>query len=67
MRVTVDMAACMSNGQCVAAAPEVFALDDDGELTVLNELPPEELAERVRLAVALCPTQAIRLEEQLLR
>lgn len=63
MRVVVDMSVCMSNGQCVTAAPEVFALDDDGELTVLNEMPPQELAERVRLAVALCPTQAIRIEE----
>ncbi len=63
MRVVVDFDRCQSNALCMAAAPEVFEVRDDGFLYVLDENPPEELREKVEEAVRVCPTQAISVEE----
>jgi len=62
MKVVVDMKACMSNAQCMMAAPEVFEVREDGLLYILNETPPEELRAKVIEAARLCPTQAITIE-----
>jgi len=62
MKIVVDMAACMSNAQCMIAAPEVFEVREDGLLYILNETPPEELRAKVVEAARLCPTQAITIE-----
>jgi len=43
-------------------APEVFKVDDDGMLTLLQEEPPERLREKVELAAKYCPTGAILIE-----
>jgi ferredoxin len=63
MRVVVDLSQCESNALCMAAAPEVFQLDDDDELHVLLEEPPPELLERVEQAIRTCPKQAISLQK----
>jgi ferredoxin len=63
MRVVVDYDLCESNALCMAAAPEVFEVRDDDFLYVLDENPPEDLREKVELAVQRCPKQAIRLED----
>ncbi|HLV75384.1 ferredoxin [Actinomadura hallensis] len=62
MRIHVDTAVCASHGQCEFAAPEVFGLDDDGELSYVAEPAPEE-AENVERAIRACPTRAIRKVE----
>ncbi|MCU1624313.1 MAG: subB [Frankiales bacterium] len=59
MRVTVDFDVCEANGLCMAAAPEVFELDDDDVLHVLQEAPGEDLRPEVVAAVRSCPKQAI--------
>jgi ferredoxin len=60
LHVIVDMDLCDGHGQCEFAAPEVFRLDEDGELQY--EAHPD-VAERGRVeqAIRLCPVQAIRL------
>ncbi len=63
MRIRIDLDQCESNGLCVAAAPEVFALDDDDELHILLEQPPAALRAKVEKAVRDCPKQALSLEE----
>ncbi|MGP0030474.1 MAG: ferredoxin [Acidimicrobiales bacterium] len=63
MRIVVDLDQCESNGLCMAAAPEVFELDDADELHILMEHPPPELRAKVERAVWDCPKQAITLEE----
>ncbi|MFF7890193.1 ferredoxin [Streptomyces sp. NPDC007896] len=65
MKVIVDQNKCVASGQCVLSAPEVFdQREEDGIVVLLAENPPEGLADDVRQAVALCPAQAIWLEEQ---
>jgi ferredoxin len=61
MRVSVNFDLCESNALCMAAAPEVFEVRDDGYLYVLQEEPPEELRAKVEDAVRVCPTRAITI------
>jgi ferredoxin len=63
MRVVVDYDLCESNALCMAAAPEVFEVRDDDLLYVLDENPPEELREKVLLAVRSCPKAALSMED----
>lgn len=63
MRVVVDWEACESHGQCEFAAPEIFSINDDGDLDVLNETPPESERANVEQAVRRCPTRALSLSE----
>ncbi len=63
MKVTVEQARCVSAGNCVAHAPDVFDQDeDDGSVVLLDETPSGELAAAVREAVAACPAQAIHVD-----
>jgi ferredoxin len=63
VRVVVDWDQCESNGLCMAAAPEVFELQDDDTLMILQETPDESLRGRVVDAVRACPKQAITLQD----
>jgi ferredoxin len=62
MRVVVDFDKCQSNALCMAEAPEVFEVRDDGYLYVLQEEPGDELRAKVEAAARVCPTQAITVE-----
>ena len=62
MRVTVDLDRCEANAICMGIAPDVFDLDEDDNLHLLQENPPEEYRERMEQAVRRCPKQAIALE-----
>ena len=64
MKVSVDQAACVSSGQCVRSAGEVFDQnEDDGVVVLLDEQPAAGLAGKVRAAAAACPARAIQVEE----
>jgi ferredoxin len=63
MKIQVNFDLCASNAICMAMAPEVFEVRDDGYLYILNENPGPELEEAVRDAVSGCPTGAISLAE----
>lgn len=61
MRIDVDFGLCEANAICVGINPEVFDLNDEDELTVLQrEVTPENEAD-VRDAVRQCPRQAITI------
>ena len=60
LRVIVDPETCEGNAFCLGFAPGVFELeDDDPPVRVVQDTVGEDL----RVAVANCPKQAIRLEE----
>lgn len=64
MKVTVDQDLCVSSGQCVLNAAQVFdQRDSDGVVVLLDNDPPADQADNVRRAAAACPAQAIRVEE----
>lgn len=61
MRIVVDRLKCESNGLCVANVPDVFEIDDNDELVVLNEVPPADRRPALEIAVRMCPKQALSL------
>jgi ferredoxin len=62
-KIEVDWGLCESNGVCMGIIPEVFQLEDDDTLTILqDEVTPENEA-LVREAVRQCPRQAISITE----
>ena len=64
MKVTVDQDKCVSSGQCVLNAAEVFdQRDEDGVVVLLIAEPSLDQAENTRRAAAACPALAINIEE----
>jgi ferredoxin len=62
-KIEVDWGLCESNGVCMGIIPEVFQLEDDDTLTVLQEEVTPENEAQVRDAVRQCPRQAISIVE----
>jgi ferredoxin len=62
-KIEVDWGLCESNGVCMGIIPEVFRLEDDDTLTVLQEDVTPENEAQVRDAVRQCPRQAISIVE----
>lgn len=61
MKLIVDRDQCGGHGRCVAAAPELFDLDDEGmSFALKTDIDPDEESP-AREAVADCPQSAIRL------
>ena len=63
MRIVVDRDLCQGHGVCESEAPELFSVSKKGELSVLDEAPPEALRKRAELAVKYCPTHALKIVE----
>ena len=63
MKVKVDFDLCESNALCEAMAPDVFELDDDDFLQILDDEVTDENRDRVQRAVAACPRAAISIVE----
>lgn len=70
MKVEVDLKKCQDHGQCVYAAPGLFALDDEGRLSLRSQATDvyeadvdEESAEELYEAADVCPLQAITVHE----
>jgi ferredoxin len=63
LRVAIDHDRCSGLGLCEAEAPEIFEVQDDGSLTLLDATPAEEHRAACEAAVASCPTEALRLVE----
>jgi len=63
MRIVVDRDLCQGHAACEGEAPEVFSVSKQGELTILQPEPSEELRAAAELAVKYCPTHALSIEE----
>ncbi|SDY12326.1 ferredoxin [Amycolatopsis xylanica] len=57
MKVHADRDRCVGSALCVLTEPAVFDQDDGGLVVVLSD----EESGRVRDAIDLCPSQALRL------
>lgn len=62
--LTADRNTCQGYANCVVAAPDVFDLDDDGKVLVLDSNPPADMADEVAEAVESCPVRALSLGNQ---
>ena len=63
MRIEVDRDTCEGLGMCEAMASDVFELDDDEVMHVLDETPPESQRAHVHAAVQACPVLALSLHD----
>lgn len=63
MRVVVDYNLCDGNGLCAAVAPELFELDDEDQLHVLDDRPGPSLWDLADQAAQACPKTAISIED----
>ena len=61
MKVSADREVCVCAGMCVMTAPGVFDQDDDGVVLLLTEEVADGEDNRVRDAVNLSPSGALRL------
>ena len=61
MTISIDPEKCMGSGNCAFYAPATFDVGDDNVAFVLD--PGGDSAEKIQLAVAGCPTQAITVGE----
>ena len=55
----IDRDKCIASGACALAAPEVFGVDDEGMIVILDSAPGEELRAKVEEAAAACPACVI--------
>ncbi len=61
MKITVDRDVCEGLGMCEAMASDYFELDDDDEMQILDDAPPESDRAHVHAAVQACPVLALTL------
>ena len=62
MKPKVDRNLCVGAGNCVAIAPEVFAMDDEDMAVVVNPKGTDE--DTIWKAAESCPMDAIILEDE---
>ncbi|MEH0574453.1 MULTISPECIES: ferredoxin [Streptomyces] len=61
-RIVVDFDRCEGHGLCEQTAPEVFRLDDEGELHLTHEKVAPHHESAVAAAVRVCPVAALRVQ-----
>jgi ferredoxin len=65
MKITVDGKRCMGHGRCYTVAPDLLSEDEEGYVTIRDELlvVPDSEREAAEDAVASCPEEALTLIE----
>jgi ferredoxin len=61
MKVEVDFGLCEANAVCMGIAPEVFLLDEQDCLHILDDQVTQDNGEQIREAARQCPRQAISI------
>lgn len=62
MKAKVDRDLCIGSAMCVATAPDVFEVDDEGLSRVVD--PDVGTDDLLREAAEGCPVQAVILEDE---
>ena len=64
MKISVDQDKCVSSGQCVLNATDLFdQRDEDGVVVLLEPDPGPDQTENARRAAAACPALAIDIQD----
>ena len=64
MKITVDQDKCVSSGQCVLNAMELFdQRDEDGVVELLEPEPGPDQFDNASRAAAACPALAIDIQD----
>lgn len=60
-RIVVDADLCQGHGVCESEAPELFEVNRDRKVVVLDDAPPADRRRAAELAVKYCPTHALKI------
>lgn len=60
-RIIVDADLCQGHGVCESEAPELFEVNRDRKVVVLDDAPPDARRRAAELAVKYCPTHALKI------
>lgn len=63
VKVVVDRTRCAGLGLCEAVAPDIFEVDDAGDLVLRADAVSDTRRGDLEDAVSGCPTQALAIEE----
>lgn len=61
-QITIDRELCQGHATCMTEAPELFQVDDAGNVTVLQENPSLDLLKKAQQAERYCPAKAIKIK-----
>lgn len=61
--IVVDRDLCQGHATCQGEAPGLFEVSKQGELTILDERPPDDARAAAEAAVKYCPTHALSISE----
>jgi ferredoxin len=64
MDVEVDRDKCVANAVCMSVLPEVFDVDDQGQLRIIESPINPSRRQALLDAVASCPTAALSIREK---
>jgi ferredoxin len=64
IKIAADVRKCEGYANCVIAAPDVYDIDDDGNVVILRSTVDDSEREQVAEAVRSCPAAAIWLEDE---
>lgn len=62
-RLIADRDTCQGYGNCIASAPDVYDIDDDGKVVLLMETIENADRTRVEEAARGCPVNALSLDD----
>jgi ferredoxin len=63
MRVQIDVTKCTGHGICESIADDVFEVQDDGTVLILEPDRQESDRDRMRQAVMQCPAAALSMAD----
>ncbi|CAJ1495870.1 ferredoxin [[Mycobacterium] burgundiense] len=63
-RIELDEDLCQGHAMCELEAPEVFRVPKRGTVEILDHEPPDEMRAAVEMAVEMCPTRALSIQEK---
>ncbi len=63
MKVKIDPELCNGDEVCVQLCPEVFEMQEDKAVVIMEGISPD-LQDSVREAADSCPSEAIIIEEE---
>lgn len=63
MKVRIDKDRCVGNARCWAVAPQLYALDEDGYISIAEFEVPSGQEELARRGARACPERVIEIVE----
>lgn len=59
--VDADLGRCEGHGMCEQIAPDVYSVNDDGEVELLLDDVPDALRDQAEAGARACPVAALRI------